>query len=265
MPNQAAGKASTSLRHRTYDQVDVRARPQGLSVINKLLVAAILTAVAFAVLETEATVSQRFAYAFWIAEGAFGALFLCEYIVRVWIAPEGDPTVSPWRARIRFASSFAGLADLLVVVLSFASFGGSSALLLRLVRLGRILRLAKLGRMSKALDHIVEAVTSRREELLLSVMAGLVLMLIAATALYLAEGSVQPDKFGSIPRALWWAVATMTTIGYGDVFPVTPIGKVLASVVALISIGLVAMPTGILAAAFSDAVQKHKTKRIRAD
>lgn len=264
MPNQAVGEAPATLRRRVYDHLDVTARPHGLSVVNKLLVAAILTAVAFAVLETETTLAQRFAYAFWIAEWVFGAVFLLEYLVRLWIAPEGRQTVSPWRARIQFASSLAGLADLLVVVLSFASFGSSSALLLRLVRLGRILRLAKLGRMSKALDHIVEAVTSRREELLLSVMAGLVLMLIAATALYLAEGSVQPDKFGSIPRALWWAVATMTTIGYGDVFPVTPIGKVLASVVALISIGLVAMPTGILAAAFSDAVQKQKITRYRA-
>jgi voltage-gated potassium channel len=83
-------------------------------------------------------------------------------------------------------------------------------------------------------------------------------MLFGATALYWAEGDIQPDRFGSIPRALWWAVATMTTIGYGDVYPITPLGKVLASVTAILSIGLIAMPTGILAAAFSDGMDRHR-------
>ena len=133
-------------------------------------------------------------------------------------------------------------------------------MLLRMARLGRILRLAKLGRMSRALEHLSEAVSSRREELLLSLMAGFFLMVVAATALYLAEGAIQPDKFGSILRALWWSVATMTTIGYGDVYPVTPLGKVLAAITAIFSIGFIALPTGILASAFSDAVQRHKSR-----
>ena len=83
-------------------------------------------------------------------------------------------------------------------------------------------------------------------------------MIFGATALYWLEGEGQPDKFGSIPRALWWAVITLTTIGYGDVFPITPLGKIVASVVAFSGIGLLAMPTGILAAALSDAVQKSR-------
>jgi len=81
-------------------------------------------------------------------------------------------------------------------------------------------------------------------------------MLLAATALYWAEGDVQPDRFGSIPRALWWAVVTLTTVGYGDVAPITPLGKALAAAVAVIGIGLIALPAGMLAAAFSDAIQR---------
>ncbi len=82
-------------------------------------------------------------------------------------------------------------------------------------------------------------------------------MLVSATALYMAEGAVQPQQFGSIPRALWWSVVTLTTIGYGDVTPVTPLGKMLAGVTAFLGVGLIAAPTGILAAAFSEAAH-HK-------
>jgi len=83
-------------------------------------------------------------------------------------------------------------------------------------------------------------------------------LIAGATALYWAEGSVQPDKFGSIPRSLWWAAVTLTTIGYGDVLPITPLGKFIAVLVAVAGIGLVALPTGILASGFSEAVQRER-------
>lgn len=84
-------------------------------------------------------------------------------------------------------------------------------------------------------------------------------ILIAATALYLVEGPVQPEAFGSIPRAAWWAVATLTTIGYGDIYPITPLGRILGALAAIASIGLVALPAGILAAAFSDAMKARRS------
>lgn len=123
-----------------------------------------------------------------------------------------------------------------------------------------MLRLARLGRLSNAWRLIGESVSSRRPELVLTLLAGLVVMLVSATLLYLVEGDVQPDKFGSIPRALWWAVATMTTIGYGDIYPVTPVGKLLAAIAAVTSIGLIALPTGILASAFSEALARHRAE-----
>lgn len=83
-------------------------------------------------------------------------------------------------------------------------------------------------------------------------------MLISATLLYWAEGVEQPDKFGSIPRALWWSIVTLTTVGYGDVYPVTALGKLISAVVAIVGIGIIAMPAGIMAAAFSDAIQRHR-------
>lgn len=250
-------EAPVSLRFRFHEALDPRARPRGLSPLNRLLVGLILLSAAVAVVETEPLIAKPFAGLLGVAEWSFGLMFTLEYLARLWSAPEDDLTVPAWSARLGFATSPAAIIDLVSIAACFAPavYGGG---LLRLFRLIRILRLAKLGRMTSAWQHLAEAVRSRKDELLLSLVAGLALMLVSATVLYMVEGTVQPDKFGSIPRALWWSVATLTTIGYGDVFPITPMGKVFASITALTSIGLVAMPTGILAAAFSEAVQENR-------
>ena len=130
--------------------------------------------------------------------------------------------------------------------------------LLRLARLLRILRVAKLGRFSRAWTFVGRAIASRRYELLLTFYAAVFVMIVSATLLYIVEGPSQPEKFGSIPRALWWSVVTLTTIGYGDVYPETGLGKVFAGLTAVLGIGLIAAPTGILAAAFSDALQQQR-------
>jgi voltage-gated potassium channel len=93
---------------------------------------------------------------------------------------------------------------------------------------------------------------------MLSVCAAMFVLIVSSTLLYFVEGEAQPDNFGSIPRAMWWSTVTLTTVGYGDVFPVTPLGRVLAAITAVMGIGLIAMPAGILAAAFSDALQRRK-------
>lgn len=247
------------LRRRVHSQLDPSERQAGgLSLANRALVGLILLAATLGILETEPVLARQYGRAFGLIELALGLVFLVEYAARLWSAAEAEGGDRPWRNRLRFIVSPAAIADLLAVVASLTPAMGSGGLALRLVRLLRILRLAKLGRMSRAMNHVLNAVASRRDELLISLALGCCLMILAATALYFAEGGVQPDKFGSIPRALWWAVATLTTVGYGDVYPVTVLGKVLAAVTALFSIGLVAMPTGILAAAFSDGIQKHR-------
>ena len=131
----------------------------------------------------------------------------------------------------------------------------------RLLQLLRLLRLARIGRYSRAMNLVVEAIRSRGTELILSFAFALTLMLGAATLLYIVEGPTQPAAFGSIPRAMWWAVETLTTVGYGDAVPVTPLGRILAAVTALCGIGFIALPTGILASAFSDALRRAREER----
>ena len=105
----------------------------------------------------------------------------------------------------------------------------------------------------------------RRFELLLSLAVALVLLVLSSTAMYLVEGPTNPEAFGSIPRAMWWSIVTLTTIGYGDVFPVTLGGRMVAGVTAICGIGLIAAPTGILSAAFSDALARRRRLRDESD
>jgi voltage-gated potassium channel len=225
-----------------------------LSPTNQVLACLIVLSVGLAVLETEPTLSHL-TNDLRLLELGLGVVFAVEYLARLWAAPEGADGSA--RARLRFAFSPAGLADLTAVVSAFLPMA-APGLLLRMVRLLRLFRLAKLGRMSRAWSDIATAINDRREALALSFGLALVAILIAATALYLVEGQVQPEAFGSIPRSAWWAVATLTTIGYGDAYPVTAPGRLIGGVAALASIGLVALPAGILAAAFSDAMKRNR-------
>lgn len=246
-----------TLRARIYAELEPSARTSpGLSTINWMLVGAILVSTASAIVETEPEISTGNEGVFRFVEVAFGLIFLLEYIVRLWVIAEGNGTKSVWHARMRFIFSLSGLIDLTVVVATFLPFVTGNILALRLIRLVRTISLAKLGRMSIAMRRLYQAAHSRRYELGLTVGLAIALLIFGASALYFVEGRIQPDKFGSIPRALWWAIITLTTIGYGDVYPITPLGKAIAAFVAFCGIGLIAMPTGILAAAFSDAMHR---------
>lgn len=252
-----------TLRRAAYAALEPNAREnEGLSRINKLLVLIIIVAAAFAVLETEPELSTGREVMFRTAELIFGAVFTLEYLVRLWIVPD-NPDYAKYRfPRLRYAVSFPAIIDFLAIVPTFVTLGasGGGSLLLRFFRVLRILRLAKLGRMSRAWRDLSQAVTERTHELVLTISIAGFVLLVSSTLMYWAEASAQPEKFGSIPRAMWWCIVTLTTVGYGDVYPVTLLGKSLAGLVAIAGIGLIAMPAGILAAAFSDVVQRRRAE-----
>lgn len=245
-----------SVRAFLFVELEPTARPtSGLSRLNWVITALILLSSLVAILETEPIIMQRFGGQIEQIEILFGLLFSIEFILRLWTVVEGPTSLPNWRKRLQFLLSPASLVDIVVIVATLSPAILTNVVALRFVRLARILRLAKLGRMSLAMRRLKSAIHSRRYELALTIGMGIGLLVFGATALYLIEGELQPDKFGSIPRSLWWAVVTMTTIGYGDVYPITVLGKAVAAFVAVAGIGLIAMPTGILAAAFSDAMQ----------
>lgn len=250
-----------SLRRRVYRQLEPRAwTAGGLSPTNKWLILFILLATAAAIIETEPEVYSRYGPIFDAIELGFGLLFLAEYAARLWSIAEEKGEGTTLVRRLRFMVSPSAVIDLVVVAVTLVPFIGVNPAMLRLVRLLRIARLAKLGRMSTALRHLTGAVWLRRYELGLTLVLAAGVLVIGATALYWLEGELQPDKFGSIPRALWWAVITLTTIGYGDVYPVTPGGKIAASILAIAGVGLIALPAGIMAGAMHEAMRRNPTE-----
>jgi voltage-gated potassium channel len=248
-----------SLRHALYLQLDPSARSgQGLSATNRFICVLIVASITFAILETESTLTDAYDDLFSTFERILTAAFLVEYVIRLWICVENPLYKERW-GRLRYAYSPIAIIDLIALTPALLSIAGSGTFVLRLFRLVRILRLARLGHFSLALKHIGAAVNSRRYELMLSGCMALLVFIISSVLLYLIEGNVQPKEFGSIPRSMWWAIATLTTVGYGDVFPITALGRVVAGITAVFGIGLIALPTGILASAFSDSMQKNKS------
>ncbi|NEX22257.1 ion transporter [Thiorhodococcus mannitoliphagus] len=225
----------------------------GLSPTNQFVCALILASLLMTILRTEVTVYAGREHLFLIADLMLTGLLAVEYGLRLWVCTENPA----YRSRLAYALTPATLIDLLAVLLILFSPLGNQGFLLRLARLARILRLAKLGRFSLAFNAVTQAVGRRAYELWLSLVFSAALLLVSSAFLYLIEGGIQPEAFGSIPRAMWWSVATLTTVGYGDVYPVTAVGRFFGALTAIIGIGLIAMPTGILASAFSEAFQER--------
>lgn len=252
------------LREHLYHQLHIGSWPNGrLTVLNRFLVWVIVAAVAVAIIATEPVIHRRYASQILVAELAFGAIFLVEYVARVYAAAERPGPESVWRKRWSFIRSPIGLVDLAVVLVTFTPFLTTDAQILRVVRLLRVFSVMKFGRFSAATSQLLGSIRDRSYDLLVCIVFACILLLTGASAMFWIEGDIQPDGFGSIPRALWWAVITLTTVGYGDVSPVTPLGKLVGSVMAVSGILLIAMPTGIIAAAFSDAMQRRREEIAR--
>jgi voltage-gated potassium channel len=186
------------------------------------------------------------------------AFFAIEYALRIWSCTADDAYVRPIKDRIAYVTSPMGLIDLLAIV-PFAMIlfmKDPNPRVVEFLMLFRLFWLFKLARYSKTIGFIDDIIRSRRKELAVAFGFVGVLVILSASGVWFFEKAAQPDKFGTIPLAMWWSIVTLTTIGYGDVFPITVAGRVFAGATALLAIGMVALPAGILASAFAE----HFTK-----
>lgn len=249
------------LRKRAYRELEPTAWPgHGLSPVNLVLIFLIIAAVMEAVLDTEPTISAGNERILNGMEVGFGIIFLIEYLARVWVAVDNPRYTKFGHPRLHYMLTPLAIIDLLAVVPALFAFGGAPSLVLRFFRVLRMLRLAKLGRTSKAWVLIQEAVYQKRREFTLIMGMVLFTILAAGSLMYWAEGDAQPEKFGSIPRAMWWAIITLTTVGYGDVYPVTALGRILAGIIAISGVMLIALPTGLFAASFTEAMDREQLR-----
>lgn len=190
------------------------------------------------------------------------AIFTIEYLLRLWTASEEYKDGNSFSKRIQFIFSKFGIIDFLSILPFYLPFFVILDLrVLRILRLFRLLRIFKLARFSKSMKTIGSVLKETKADLIITFFVAFVLLIISSTLMYYAETEAQPEKFNSIGDAMWWGVATLTTVGYGDVYPITGLGKFLSGIIALIGIGFVALPTGIISSAFVDKIQKTKSKK----
>ena len=173
------------------------------------------------------------------------SVFTVEYLLRIYSAS----------SRVKFFFSFFGLIDL-IAILPFYLTLGMDLKSLRAIRLFRILRLFKFVRYGNTMEKIKKSFNSIKRELFLFTLATLMLLYFSSIGIYYFENEAQPEVFASIFDAMWWSVATLTTVGYGDVYPITSGGKIFASVIVFIGLGLVAIPTGLIASSCTRAFQE---------
>ncbi len=188
-------------------------------------------------------------------------VFSLEYAGRLWAAPESPRFPRPVSGRLRFAATPMAVIDLLAVVPFYLPFLGIDLRFMRALRLLRIFRLAKLGRYVGVLGLFRAVLTNKREELVMTTFVLAILLVITSSLMYYVEGSAQPEAFSSIPSTMWWAAATLTTVGYGDIYPITMLGRVLGGFVAVLGIGLFALPTAILGSGFVEELERRRSGR----
>ena len=212
-------------------------------------------------LQTVDTLSIRFATFFRWLELVSVIVFTVEYIGRVWACIDDPQYQGPITGRLRFAAKPLLIIDLLAIAPFYlARLGfGLDLRFLRALRLVRILRLLKLARYSESMQAFGHVLRNKREDLVLAFSANGLLLILASSMMYYVENPAQPEAFSSIPATLWWGVATLATVGYGDVYPITPLGKLLGALVAIIGIGLFGLPASILASGFIEEATGTRT------
>jgi voltage-gated potassium channel len=243
---------------RKYFASQIEEEAHGKSVFGKVVAALITLSILLAIILTEEKYEIHWARALRILDTSVGVAFLIEYAIRVWVAPIQKGYANGARGAIQYMRSPIAVLDLVALMPLLVGAIGSEFFLLRIARLLRISRASRSTRFKKSIEHFNYAISSKWQELQVAIVYTGILLLSSSTLMYLVEGSIQPEPFGSIPRCIWWSVSTISTVGYGDAIPHTIPGKFVAGITALLGIGVVAIPTGILAAGFSESISKSK-------
>jgi voltage-gated potassium channel len=226
--------------------------------VNMFLISLIVTNIIAVIFESDPVLGKTYKNEFYYFELISITIFTIEYLARIWAAPEKAEyfEISPIKARIKYFFSPMAIIDLLAILPFFISL--FIFIDLRYLRLLRVLRLLKLSHHFKGFNIFLTVIEKEIKSIMAAIMVMFFLIVIAASLMYTLESKAQPEVFGSILHSLWWSVVTMTTVGYGDVTPITTAGKVVSTFIMLVGVGLVALPAGMLAARFGEELKDRK-------
>lgn len=248
----------SKLRHRIYEILEHGAISDHIGrFISRMLVLLIIVNLVAVALESVPALGDRFELLFFAIEAISLVVFTVEYVLRVWVAVEHERylKLAPITMRLKYALSPSGLIDLLAVApFWIALLTGTD---LRVLLVFRMVRFLKLTRYSPGMRSLLDSLYAERRALFGCLVILIGATMVAASVMHLIEGAAQPDKFGTIPDAMWWAIVTLATVGYGDVTPITPLGKLFGSVVILAGLIIVALPVGIIATAFANEIHRR--------
>jgi voltage-gated potassium channel len=244
---------AVALRRRTHEILDQGPFGDATSrAVNHLLVAMIVVNLVATALQSVPALDARYGIVFTIIEWLSLILFTAEYLLRVWVAADNGHDLG---ARLKYVLSPIGIVDLLAVAPFWIGLFSDADL--RFLLVFRMVRFLKLARYSPGMRSLLDALYTERRALFGCLVIVMGATLVAASIMQVVEGQAQPEKFGTIPDAMWWAIVTLATIGYGDVSPITPFGKVLTALYILASLIIIALPVGIVATAFASEIHRR--------
>lgn len=253
----------TRLRKWTYELLEPTiSRSNAARAIELLLIVLIFLNIVAILLESVKEINAQYELFFHDLEKFSVTIFTIEYFLRIWTSVE-NPKYK--HSRTRYIFSGMAIIDLLSIlpfyldmVIPFIPLDLRS---LRIVRLFRLLRLLKIARYLKALNIMQAVLRDRKEQIMVSVMFILFLLVIVSTVMFYVENEAQPDAFSSIPATMWWGIETLTTVGYGDLVPITTSGKILGGMIAILGIGLFALPAGIFSSGLTEYMHSNGKKQ----
>ena len=263
IPANSEAATNNRLRRRLYAVLERADKGDMLSrCIDALLIGLIVLSTVAIILESVDTLHRQYASYFYYFELLAISIFTVEYVLRVWCSVEAAPAQdNRFLFRLKRMFTPSALIDL-VAILPFylVMLGMVGQADMRFLRIFRLLRVLKLTRYSAAFDILGQAFTENARSLAAAFFILLIVMLVAATGMYYFEQEAQPEAFSSIPAAMWWAFATLTTVGYGDVTPITNGGRVFGAFITVLGVGMVALPTGILASAYTEQLRRRSER-----
>ncbi len=226
-------------------------------LINSFLMLLIFLNVIVIIASSESQIDEKFHTLFVGFEIFSLIIFTTEYLLRAWVSVEKTNFTHPVKGRLKYLLTPMALIDLLAILPSLFLLLGADLFILRALRL---VRLFKLTRYSRSMDLLLTVAKQEADTIFSAIFILIILIIIAATGIFMIEGDAQPKEFGSIPRALWWATVTLTTVGYGDVVPITMLGRVLGIFIVITGIGIAALPAGILASGFTTEINRRRER-----